>query len=41
VFLGWIFQFGEKAEILAPESLRESMREEIAKIGGMYNTCLP
>jgi predicted DNA-binding transcriptional regulator YafY len=37
VFLGWIFQFGDKAEILAPDSLRESMRKEIAKIGALYS----
>ena len=27
VFLGWMFQLGEKAEIFAPESLREAMRD--------------
>jgi len=27
VFLGWIFQFGDLAEILEPASLREAMRE--------------
>jgi predicted DNA-binding transcriptional regulator YafY len=37
VFLGWIFQFGGKAEILAPETLRNAMREEIAKAGTLYN----
>ena len=26
VFLSWIFQFGEKAEIVAPQSLVDSMR---------------
>ena len=26
VFLGWMFQLGDKAEILAPESLRNAMR---------------
>ena len=24
---GWMFQFGKQAEILEPESLRETMRE--------------
>jgi len=32
IFLSWIFQFGEKAEILAPESLREAMRDML-KVG--------
>lgn len=31
VFLSWMFQFGDRAEILAPESLRESMALLIAK----------
>jgi predicted DNA-binding transcriptional regulator YafY len=26
VFLGWMFQFGDRAEIIGPESLRSSMR---------------
>jgi len=32
VFLGWIFQFGDKAEILEPRSLREAMKDML-KIG--------
>ena len=36
VFLGWVFQFGEKAEILEPESLRSSMRDMLASGCGIY-----
>jgi predicted DNA-binding transcriptional regulator YafY len=36
VFLGWIFQLGGKAEILAPESLRDAMRALLATSGGAY-----
>lgn len=36
VFLSWIFQFGEKAEIIAPEGLRLSMKESIEKVRGKY-----
>ena len=36
VFLGWIFQFGEKAEILAPESLRSDMRNLISTGNSIY-----
>jgi len=36
VFLSWVFQFGEKAEILAPESLRFAMREIIKTGSGIY-----
>jgi len=32
VFLGWMAQFGDKAEVLAPESLRDSMRELAAAL---------
>jgi predicted DNA-binding transcriptional regulator YafY len=37
VFLGWIFQFGAKAEIIAPECLRDAMREAAAKVLGAYS----
>ncbi|MCL2588261.1 MAG: WYL domain-containing protein [Oscillospiraceae bacterium] len=36
VFLGWIAQFGGKAEILAPDSLRKSMRTMIRELGERY-----
>ena len=36
VFLGWIFQLGNKAEILEPESLRIAMRELIAEVSYNY-----
>jgi predicted DNA-binding transcriptional regulator YafY len=37
VFFGWMFQFGEKAEILEPESMRAAMREHIATAGKLYS----
>ena len=36
VFLGWMFQLGDKAEIIEPESLREAMRKMIATGNGIY-----
>jgi len=36
VFLSWMFQFGDKAEIMAPESLRQAMRERIKELGDRY-----
>ena len=36
VFLSWMLQFGRKAEILEPESLRESMRDLIAETSKKY-----
>ena len=36
VFLGWIFQLGDKAEILEPESLRTAMREMISTVSSTY-----
>jgi predicted DNA-binding transcriptional regulator YafY len=36
VFLSWIFQFGDKAEILEPPELREAMRELISTVSTAY-----
>jgi predicted DNA-binding transcriptional regulator YafY len=36
VFFGWIFQLGGKAEIVAPESLRESMRALLGAAESVY-----
>lgn len=37
VFLGWIAQFGNKAEIMAPDSLREAMNSLIKELSSKYN----
>lgn len=37
VFLSWVFQFGDKAEILAPESLRQSMAKLISDNAAKYS----
>jgi len=37
VFLAWIAQFGDRAEIIAPDSLRDVMRDEMEKICKMYD----
>jgi predicted DNA-binding transcriptional regulator YafY len=36
VFLAWIFQFGKQAEILAPESLRQTMKDMIKSGNDIY-----
>jgi len=36
VFLSWIAQFGNRAEIIAPDSLRESMRALIHELNDTY-----
>ena len=36
VFLAWVFQFGSKAEILAPEGLRTKLRDMAAGIAERY-----
>lgn len=37
VFLSWVFQFGDKAEILAPDSLRQAMMCHIKRCKEKYN----
>ena len=36
VFLGWMFQLGDKAEIVEPDSLRATMREMLSIGSGIY-----
>jgi len=36
VFLGWMAQFGQKAEIIAPDSLRQAMGELIDQLSEKY-----
>lgn len=36
VFLSWIIQFGDKAEIVSPESLRNSMRDLLGTLSAKY-----
>lgn len=35
-FFGWLFQFGEKAEILAPADLRAAYRETLQKVSAAH-----
>ena len=37
VFLGWIFQFGDKAKILEPKSLRDDMKKLNSTVDEMYS----
>jgi len=37
VFFSWMIQFGDRAEIVAPESLRDSMRSLIKRVSGKYS----
>ena len=36
-FLGWVFSLGENIKIISPDSVIERMRDEIARIRGIYN----
>ena len=36
-FLGWVFSVGENIKIISPDSVIERMRDEIARIQGIYN----
>ena len=37
VFLSWMVQFGDQAEIIAPDSLREAMQTLVRKLSMKYN----
>lgn len=36
-FLGWVFSLGENIKIVSPDSVIKRMRDEIARIQGIYN----
>ena len=36
-FLGWVFSLGENIKIISPDRVIERMRDEIARIQGIYN----
>lgn len=36
-FLGWVFSLGENIKIISPDSVIKRMRDEIARIQGIYN----
>lgn len=38
-FFGWLFGFGVKAEILAPEHLKESYRKSVADVMNNFDKC--
>ena len=35
-FLSWVFQFGEKAEILGPAQVREGMAKHLSRVADVY-----
>jgi len=35
-FFGWLFMFGDKVKILAPQKIVEEMKELVAKVQGVY-----
>lgn len=40
-FYGWMFQLGDKAEILSPEDLRKGMQEHVAAVSRLYGCHKP
>jgi predicted DNA-binding transcriptional regulator YafY len=35
-FFGWLFQFGDKAEIITPINLREEFQKMLRKVSELY-----